>query len=192
MISCIIPRPIAWVGTVNEDGSHNLAPFSYFNGLSTTPPLLGIGFAAHDDKGDKDTLRNARRTGELCVNLPTVSQAQQVVNTGSDLPYGADEFSAAGLTPQAGEKTAAPRVLESPISFECSVWEIKPLGSAGAHLLLAEIQLIHIQDTLLNDRGVVDPRRFDALARLGGITYAGLGERFDLLPGFRPGEGFGG
>lgn len=192
MISCIIPRPIAWVGTLNADGSRNLAPFSYFNGLSTTPPLLGIGFAPHDDKGEKDTLCNLRRSGELSVNLATVALAERLVNTSADLAYGEDEFSACGVTSVPGERVGAPRVAEAPVSFECTVWEIKPLGDAGAHLVLAEIQLLHIQDTLLNDRGVVDPRRFDALARLGGITYAGLGERFDLLPGLRPGEGFGG
>jgi flavin reductase (DIM6/NTAB) family NADH-FMN oxidoreductase RutF len=190
MISCIIPRPIAWVGTRSESGGCNLAPFSYFNGLCTTPPLLGIGFAPHDDKDEKDTLRNLRRTGELSVNLATVSLAGKVVDSSADLPYGEDEFERCGLTASACERIAAPRVAESPVSFECRVWEIKPLGDAGAHLVLAEIQLMHIEDTLLSDRGVVDPRRFDALARLGGITYAGLGEKFDLLPGVKLGDGF--
>lgn len=183
MISCIIPRPIAWVGTNNEDGSHNLAPFSFFNAFSATPPILGIGFAPHEEKGEKDTLRNIRRTGELTVNLATVAQAEKLVETSVDLDYGEDEFLHAGVTPLSSELIAAPRVAESPVSFECGVWEIKALGEAGSVLLLAEVKLLHIQDTLLNYYGVVDPHKLDALARLGGISYSGLGERFDLRSG---------
>ncbi len=183
MISCIIPRPIAWVATLNEDGSPNLAPFSFFNAFSATPPILGIGFAPHEDKGEKDTLRNLRRTGELTVSLATVPMAERVVETSSDLPYGSDEFSAAGVTPAASDMVAPPRVADSPVAFECSVFELKPLGDAGSVLLLAEVKLMHIQDTLFNYYGVVDPYKFDALARLGGISYSGLGERFDLRSG---------
>ncbi|MCC7479593.1 flavin reductase family protein [bacterium] len=183
MISCIIPRPIAWVSTLNEDGSHNLAPFSFFNAFSATPPILGIGFAPHEDKGEKDTLRNLRRSGELTVSMATVPMAERLVETSADLPYGTDEAAAAGVELQASELVGPPRVADSPVSFECTVWELKALGDAGSVLLLAEVKLLHIQDTLFNYYGVVDPYKFDALARLGGISYGGLGERFDLRSG---------
>jgi flavin reductase (DIM6/NTAB) family NADH-FMN oxidoreductase RutF len=184
MISCIIPRPIAWVATINEDGSSNLAPFSFFNGFSATPPIIGIGFAPHEDKGEKDSLRNVRRTGELTVNLTTVGLAEAVVASSQDLPYGVDEFQRAGVTPLASEVVKPQRVAESPISFECVVWELKPLGDAGSVLLLAEVKLMHIEEKLFNYYGVVDSYKFDALARLGGISYAGLGgERFDMQGG---------
>ena len=78
MSSCIVPRPIAWVGTLNEDGSHNLAPYSYFNGVSAIPPIIGIGIGRANGKPKKDTLRNTRRTGELMVSIPNLDQAKVV------------------------------------------------------------------------------------------------------------------
>jgi flavin reductase (DIM6/NTAB) family NADH-FMN oxidoreductase RutF len=183
MCSMIVPRPIAWVGTVNHDGSYNLAPFSFFNGFSATPPLVGIGFAPHDDKPGKDTLVNVQRTGELTINVPLASQVDAVAASAADLAYGEDEFARASVTPLPGELVAAPRVAESPVSMECTVWELKPLGTGGSTLLLAELKLLHVLDTLLNEWGTVDSYRLDALARLGGISYASIGEKFDRQSG---------
>ena len=78
LCSVVIPRPIAWVGTVNIDGSYNLAPFSFFNAFAANPPLVAIGFSPHDSKPEKDTLANLRRTGELCVNMTTTALIEQV------------------------------------------------------------------------------------------------------------------
>jgi flavin reductase (DIM6/NTAB) family NADH-FMN oxidoreductase RutF len=183
MCSVVIPRPIAWVGTVNIDGSNNLAPFSFFNAFSATPPLVGIGIAPHESKAEKDTLANLRRTGELTINLPTTALIEQVAESSGDWEYGADEFELTGMTAAASEKIAAPRVAEVPVSMECTVWEIKPLGEGGSTLVLAEVQLLHILDTLLNEWGTVDSYRFDALSRLGGISYAAIGEKWDVARG---------
>jgi flavin reductase (DIM6/NTAB) family NADH-FMN oxidoreductase RutF len=183
MCSVVIPRPIAWVGTVNEDGSYNLAPFSFFNAFSATPPIVGVGIAPHEHKPEKDTLANLRRTGELSISLPTTALIEAVAETSGDYAYGQDEFVLAGLTAIPGEKVAAPRVAEVPVSMECSVWEIKQLGDAGSTLVLAEVKLLHIQDTLLNEFGTVDSYRFDALSRLGGISYGAIGEKWDIARG---------
>jgi flavin reductase (DIM6/NTAB) family NADH-FMN oxidoreductase RutF len=180
LISCIIPRPIAWVGTVNADGGHSLAPFSFFNGLSGTPPIIGIGFAPHEEKREKDTLRNVRRTGELVVNIANFDQVRQVDESGDDLPYGTDEFVYTGLTPLPGEFVSAPRVAEAQISMECVVYQVVPLGTQGSTLLLAEVKLFHILDTLIDDRGCVDPHKFKALARMSGGRYAPVGEVFKV------------
>lgn len=180
MISAIVPRPIAWVGTVNEDGSYNLAPFSYFNGLSSTPPIVGIGFGPHDEKGRKDTLRNVERSGELTVSVPSFDQAPQVEACGKDLPYGQSEFEAAGLTPAPGEVVSAPRIVEARVCMECTVHQLIPVGERSSTILLAEIVLFHIQDTLLDDYGCVDPHRFKALARMGGGRYAPVGDVFKV------------
>lgn len=180
LISCIMPRPIAWVGTVNLDGSYNLAPFSFFNGFSATPPILGIGFSPHEEKGEKDTLHNVRRTGELVVNLAEMAQVTQLDMSGDNLPYGEDEFGYAGVTPVAGEVVAAPRVAEAPISFECTAYQIIPLGDAGSTLLLAEVKLLHIRDTLIDNRGAVDPYRIKSVARMSGGRYAPVGEIFKV------------
>lgn len=178
MISCIIPRPIAWVGTVNEDGGYNLAPFSFFNGFSGTPPIVGVGFSPHEDKPEKDTLRNVRRTGNLCISIPSLGLVDAVDLSGADLPYGQSEFARSGMTPVPGTKVAAPYVSEAQISLECSVYDIVPLGKLGSTLLLAEIQLFHILDTLIDFRGCVDPYKFKALARMSGGRYAPVGDVF--------------
>ena len=180
LISCVVPRPIAWTGTVNDGGGYNLAPFSYFNFFSATPPILGIGFGPHDDKQCKDTLANLRRTGELTVNIASVALAERLNLTSEDLAYGVDEFAHVGLTPLPGELVAAPRVTEAPISMECRLWQEIDLGGGGSHLVLAEVKLLHILDTLLDNRGTVDPYRLKPLARLGGGTYAELGEIFSF------------
>jgi flavin reductase (DIM6/NTAB) family NADH-FMN oxidoreductase RutF len=180
MISAIIPRPIAWVGTVNEGGSFNLAPFSYFNGLCSTPPIIGIGFGPHEEKGRKDSLRNVERTGELTVSVPGFEQVEQVEACGQDLPYGESEFEAAGLTPVPGEVISAPRIAEAKVCMECTTHQLIPLGERGSTILLAEIRLFHIQDTLLDDHGCIDPHRFRALARMGGGRYAPVGEVFKV------------
>jgi flavin reductase (DIM6/NTAB) family NADH-FMN oxidoreductase RutF len=180
MISCVVPRPIAWTGTVNAEGGYNLAPFSYFNNFSATPPIIGIGFGPHDDKPLKDTLANIQRTGELTVNIANLALAEKLNLTSDDLPYGVDEFAHAGLTPLPGETVAAPRVAEAPISMECKLWQVIDLLGGGSHLVLAEVKLLHILDTLLDNRGTVDPHRLHPLARLGGGKYAELGEIFSF------------
>jgi flavin reductase (DIM6/NTAB) family NADH-FMN oxidoreductase RutF len=100
--------------------------------------------------------------------------------TSGDLPYGTDEFTLAGLTPLPGEVVAAPRVAEAPISLECTTRQLLPLGEAGSTLLLAEVKLLHIRDTLIDNHGCADPHRFNVLARMGGGRYASLGDIFKL------------
>lgn len=180
MTSCIVPRPIAWAGTVNEDGGYNLAPFSFFNGFAGTPPIIGIGFSAHEDKGQKDTLRNVRRTEELTVSIPSFEQAREVQACGQNLPYGQSEFEAASLTPLPAELVGAPRIKEAKICFECTLWQLVPLGEGGSTLLLAQIRLFHILDTLLDDYGCVDGHRFKPLARMSAGRYAPVGDIFKV------------
>jgi flavin reductase (DIM6/NTAB) family NADH-FMN oxidoreductase RutF len=180
LISCLIPRPIAWAATVNEMGNYNLAPFSFFNAFSATPPVIGIGFGMHEHKPEKDTLRNIRRSGELTVNLATVELAEKLYESSLDLPYGESEFERCGLTPAPALSVAAPLVAEAPVSFECRLLELKPLGEGGSTLMLAQIVQMHIRETLFDYRGNVDPHRFNALARLGAGTYAALDGIFKL------------
>lgn len=182
LTSCILPRPIAWAGTANEDGSGNLAPFSFFNGLSSTPPICGIGFGPHPEKDAKDTLRNIRRTGALTISLPTLEQVAAVEACGADLPYGTSEFDAAGVTAVPGSVVDAPRIGEARISFECALYQLIPLGEHGSTLVLAEIRLMHIDDELLDERGCVAPDSFNVLARMAGGRYAPAGRVFKVEP----------
>jgi flavin reductase (DIM6/NTAB) family NADH-FMN oxidoreductase RutF len=166
------------VGTLNEDGSHNLAPYSCFNGFSTAPPIIGIGIGRAHGKPEKDTLRNARRSGELTVSIPTLDQANLVEASGENLPYGDDEFKQCGLTPRRGQAVSAPIVAEAKVGLECIVYDIIPIKRSTNTLLLAEIKVFHILDAILNDKQCADPKQFNPLVRMGGGQYASIGDVF--------------
>ena len=167
MISAIIPRPIAFVSTSDASGHFNVAPFSYFAPLSSNPPLLGISINARGG-GPKDTLANARATGDFVVNIVTEAILKPMVRTSGEWPADVDEFQLAGLTPLASQRVRAPRVAESPVQFECRVEREVPLGSGT--FLIGEIVLVHAADALLVD-GLVDPALLLAVGRLGGDGY---------------------
>ncbi len=180
LISCIVPRPIAWVGTSNEDGSANLAPFSFFNGMSSSPPVVAIGFSPHEDKAQKDTLRNVLATRELSISIPTVDQAEAVFASADDLPYGASEFGHCGLVAAGCEAISAPRVSSAKVCLECTLREHIALGGLGSTMILADVVLVHLDDTLLDNHGTVNPHALKPLGRLGGGMFCGLGEVFKL------------
>jgi flavin reductase (DIM6/NTAB) family NADH-FMN oxidoreductase RutF len=176
------PRPIGWISTKGNNGSLNLAPYSFFNAFNYKPPLLGFS-----SNGEKDTLRNARETGEFVWNLATRSLAEQMNATCATVPYGTDEFALAGLTPTASRLVTPPRVAESPVNFECKVSEIVHLKgwrgeAASAWLVIGEVVAVHIRRDLLAE-GVFDTFHADIILRAGGPTaYAEIlpATRFDM------------
>ena len=180
------PRPIGWVSTLGADGTRNLAPYSFFNAFNYTPPI--IGFAS---TSAKDTLRNARETGEFVWNLATRDLAGAMNATAAHVPHGTDEFALAGLTAAPSRLVAAPRVAESPVHFECRVSDVVTLkghagNPAGGWLVLGEVVAVHIARHLLRD-GVFDTFGAGVILRAGGPTaYAQVGpeSRFDMR---RPG-----
>ncbi|MCB1221386.1 MAG: flavin reductase family protein [Planctomycetales bacterium] len=180
MISAIVPRPIAWVGTNNEAGGHNLAPFSFFNAFSATPPVVGLGFSPTESKPGKDTLLNIRRTGELTISICDLQHGDQLHESSAELPYGEDEFAATKLTPAFGSVVSAPFVKEAPVSMECRLRQVIEFEESGGAMILADVLMFHIRDTLIDARGAIDPHRLKPLARMGGGRYASLGEIFKL------------
>lgn len=181
MIRCIVPRPIAWVSTISPDGIANLAPFSFFTGVTTRPPTICFAPGRRPQSGErKDTLRNVEETGEFVVNMVSDDLADRMNTTSVDYPPEVDEFSEAGVTPLASQIVRPPRVAESPVSFECRRYDIIHVGEdgpGGGALVIGEIVMIHIDDRVLND-GKVDPALLRPLGRLGGREYTKLGERF--------------
>lgn len=176
MIRTILPRPIAFVSTISPEGVLNLAPFSYFNGVSSTPPVLSVAVGPKRGGLQKDTVRNIEATGELVVNVVTESIAEAMVKTAADWPPDVSEFDVSGLTPVASKVVRPPRVAESPVSFECQVAEIVKVGEEGfeTSLILAEVVSLHVADEVL--RGdMPDAEKIRPLARLGGDLYAGIG-----------------
>ena len=175
MISLIVPRPIAWVSTIAPGGSLNLAPFSYFNGISSHPPIVMIAVGAR--RGErKDTWRNIEQTREFTVNVVIQELVDAMVLSSGEFPPEVDEFKEAGVTPLASTKIKPPRIAESPVSMECKLEKIVEV--AGSALILGRVVLYHIREDLMVE-GSVDPKKLMPVARLGDDYYRYLGEVFE-------------
>lgn len=164
----VVPRPIAWVSTRGADGSLNLAPHSYFTVAANEPPTL-----LFTSVGRKDTLTNIEATGEFVVNLAPVSLMAAVNETSASLTHGDSEFDRACLTPVPGLKVTAPRVAESPASFECVLDRVIEVGDS--FLVLGRVVQVSVAASVVVD-GRPDEVLLDPLARLGGARYSALGQ----------------
>lgn len=182
MISAIVPRPIAFVTTRGRNGHTNAAPFSYFTGVSSSPPSLLICSGRRPD-GVKDTERNILETGEFVVNVVVERMMEAVVIAGTDHPPEVSEIDLAGLEVIPGARVAAPRVVASPVSLECRL--LQSIDVAGSAVIAGEVVWMHVRDDLLmpsphSATPVIDPVKLQPIARLGGDFYARLGEVFEL------------
>jgi len=179
------PRPIGWVSTQDAKGRRNLAPYSFFNAFNYTPPL--VGFAS---LGEKDSLRNIRETGEFGWNLVTRPLAEAMNQSCAAVPPEVDEFTLAGLTPIASRLIGAPRVAESPVSFECRLTQLIQLeGADGSKLptwlVLGEVVGVHIARYLLKD-GIYDTAAAEPVLRGGGPADYFAIRPDNLFKMFRP------
>jgi flavin reductase (DIM6/NTAB) family NADH-FMN oxidoreductase RutF len=179
MISAIVPRPIALVSTADGQGGRNLAPFSYFMGVASAPPVLAISTVSRRDGQKKDTLRNIEATGEFVVNVVSEPMAEAMNLSSGDFPYGQDEFEHARLTPVAGVRVAAPRVAESPVQMECRLERILEVGRQPAYLILGEVLLFHVREDVMTE-GRIDVAKLRPVARLGGSDYAHVRDVFSM------------
>ncbi|MGO7807139.1 flavin reductase family protein [Rhizobium ruizarguesonis] len=181
MIGTIIPRPIALVTTVDENGRVNAAPFSFFNCLSADPPILAIGVENNADMSFKDTGHNIRMTEVFTVNIVSFAIAEAMHVCGAKYPRGVDGLREAGLTAMPGEKVASPFIAEAPAAFECKRHVTLELGRSR-QIVMGEIVYAHYRDGVVDpERLHVDPAAVDAIARLGGDTCATIRDRFEML-----------
>ena len=171
LIGCVVPRPIAWVSTVDADGVNNLAPFSFFMGVCNDPPT--IAFSSGPREGQKkDTAFNAARAGEFVVNIVDDPLAEAMNLSSGEYPPGVDEFALTGLTAVPGVRVRAPRVAEAPISMECRLSQIISVGRGPHQLVFGEIVYFHIRDELYSaETGRIDMHRLHPVARLAGEMY---------------------
>jgi flavin reductase (DIM6/NTAB) family NADH-FMN oxidoreductase RutF len=170
----VAPRPICLASTVNKAGKVNLSPFSYFNIFSVNPPICIFSPSRRvRDNTTKHTLENIREVPECVINIVNYDMVQQTSLSSVEYPQGINEFIKSGLTPVSSQLVKPPRVAESYVQLECVVNEIIELGqSYGAgNLVLAEIKLIHISNTVLDADGKIDQAKIDLVARLGGDWY---------------------
>jgi flavin reductase (DIM6/NTAB) family NADH-FMN oxidoreductase RutF len=171
LIAAVVPRPIAFVSTVSAGGQVNLAPFSYFNAISSEPPLVTIAISDRADD-PKDTLRNIRETREFVVNVVSEPLLDAMVHTAGEWPRATSEFGLSGLTPAPSERVRPPYVAESPLQLECVLHRDIPLGNSI--LVVGEVVLARVRDDVMVD-GRIDPEKLKPVGRLGGELYAPLG-----------------
>ncbi|MBI3659102.1 flavin reductase family protein [Candidatus Acetothermia bacterium] len=180
MTDVVVPRPIAWVSSQDKNGVLNLAPFSFFNAISGSPPMVAISIGERHGR-PKDTLANIQALGEFVVNIVDEANAEKMNLTSGDYPSEVDEFEVAKLTSAPSQVIRPPRVTEAAISLECRLVQAIPLPRSDSTLVIGEVILFHVRDELFNgDR--VDASRLRPIARLGrSHYYTTLGRVFQML-----------
>ncbi|MCX6290946.1 MAG: flavin reductase family protein, partial [Bacteroidetes bacterium] len=174
MLSAIAPRPIAFASTIDKDGNPNLSPFSFFNAFGSKPPIVVFSPARRvRDNTVKHTLENVYDIKEVVINVVSYAMVQQASLASCEYPKGVNEFIKAGFTPIPSEIVKPFRVKESPVQMECKVLNIIETGDEGgaANLIICEIVLMHIDESVLNEDQKIDPDKIDLVARMGGDWY---------------------
>ncbi|MGO1117625.1 flavin reductase family protein [Rhodovibrionaceae bacterium A322] len=186
----VVPRPIGWISTLGSNGVVNLAPYSFFNGLCDTPPVVFFSSTGPSrDKGVKDSQRNAEESGEFVCNFVSWELREQMNITSAALPSSESELEAAGLTTAPCTFVKAPRVAESPIAMECRYLQTIELPSddpeKGNFTVLGQVVGYHIDESALTDEGLIDLAKLMPLSRLGYKDYTKVSDVFPML---RPGQ----
>ena len=176
----IVPRPIAWITTLSENGAVNAAPFSAFTFLSNKPPMIGISIGRKQGKL-KDTARNILRTSEFVVNIATEALVDKVHQSADEYPEGVSEVEELSIDVGGSRIVGIPRIVSAPINLECSLVQVIEFGDAGSKFFVARVEMFRVRDDLI-ENGKIDTGRLRPIARLGGPNYAGLGEMISLRP----------
>jgi flavin reductase (DIM6/NTAB) family NADH-FMN oxidoreductase RutF len=181
LVSLVVPRPIAWVTTVNKDGVINAAPFSFFNVLGSNPPIVGICPGDRVDGSPKDTARNIRLTHEFVVNLVDEELAEPMNRTAASAPYGTNELELAGVTTCASSVVRPPRIAESPASLECKEWGTLQIGDN--RLIIGLVRRVHVRDELIDLETLrIRSELFYPIGRMAAPHwYSRTRDRFEMI-----------
>jgi flavin reductase (DIM6/NTAB) family NADH-FMN oxidoreductase RutF len=174
LLGAISPRPIAFASTIDADGQPNLSPFSFFNAFGVNPTTLIFSPARRNrDATTKHTYENIKEIPEVVINVVTYDIVQQVSLASTEYARGVNEFEKAGFTQVASEKIRPFRVGESPVQFECRVRDVIETGEGGgsANLIICEVLLTHVNEQILDDKGMIDPEKIRLVGRMGGDYY---------------------
>ncbi|ETX26764.1 flavin reductase family protein [Roseivivax isoporae] len=182
----VTPRPIGWISTRGQDGSENLAPYSFFNAVAYTPPqVMFASTSTKPDRGDtKDSVANIRETGVFCVNIVEYAMRDAMNQTSGPWDRDTDEFALAGIARAECDTIACSRVAGAPANLECRLTEIVKLKGDSNFAVFGEVTGVHMRDDCLVD-GIFDVLRFNPLSRMGYRDYTVVREKFELK---RPGE----
>jgi flavin reductase (DIM6/NTAB) family NADH-FMN oxidoreductase RutF len=179
----VSPRPIGWISSIGANGIHNLAPYSFFNAVSETPPMVAFS-GSPGTQGDKDTVKNIEETGDFVVNIVSSSLMNAMNITSASLPRDISEFDQAQLTPKPSRLVSSPHVAESPCYLECKLWKIIDLPQASdeskSRLVIGEVVGIGIDDAIITPEGKIDVAKYQPAARLGYKDYAIIDKVFEL------------
>ena len=182
LAATVVPRPIAWVVSQSAAGVVNAAPFSFFNVLAGDPPTVGISIGNRARDVPKDTLANIRATGEFVVNLVARDNAEAMNKTATEFPPGVDELAAARLTRLPSVKVTPPRIAESPVAFECKLFQTLALGPANT-LVLGHVVAMHVRDDAVLDamKHYIDTPKLDLIGRMhGGGGHTTTRDQFQI------------
>lgn len=174
LVHAIAPRPVAFVSTIDRKGNINLSPFSFFNAFSSNPPVVVFSPArSGKDNTTKHTHDNVLEVPEAVINVVTYDMVHQTSLSSSTFPKGVNEFVKSGFTMLDSQLVQPPRVKESPVQMECKVKDVIELGkTAGAgNLVICEVVLIHLSESVLNEKNFIDQHKIDLVGRLGANWY---------------------
>ncbi len=172
MLGTVIPRPIAFVSTIDAKGIKNLAPFSYFNAVSSIPPKMMFSISRKSDGSKKDTLINIENTGDCVINMVNQDMVRQMTIAGFGFDSEVDEFSKSGLNTINSELIKTPGVMESPVRYECKLDRIIELGDQPGEcsIVLCDVVCIHVNENIMEDNKI-KPEKTNIIGRLGGTQY---------------------
>ena len=180
MIQTLVPRPIAWVLSSNENGSYNLAPFSYFNAVASNPPLVMISLGKKPDGTPKDTRVNIESRRHFVIHLPHRALLEVMNESAITLPAGASELDHLGLTTEPFPGSPVPRIRGTRIAYACELYEVHEIGATPQALILGRVNQIYVDDSIVEQdakgRLKVHADRFDPVSRLGASEYMSAGE----------------
>ena len=182
LVGLVAPRPIAWVTTISESGVVNLAPFSFFNAFGANPPVVVFSPTLKRDGGKKDTLLNIEANGEFVINASTEKHADLINLSSKPLSYDESEVALTGLATTPSTLVRPPRLADVPFALECKLMQIIPVGSGpiSANWVIGQIVTLHVNDDILDSHGIPDPRKINAIARLGGEYWCRTQDLFQL------------
>lgn len=180
VIGTVVPRPIAWVSTLNGSGRVNLAPFSAFMFVSPKPPLMAIS-VGHKAGTYKDTGRNILLQEEFVIHIADMSLIEPLHLSSIEHPADVSEVDELDLATVASTLIKTPRLRDVPIAMECRFRQCLEFGHTKSRLMIGEVVMFHIRDDLLKD-GKIDTKALNPICRLGGPRYAGLGEIITMQP----------
>lgn len=178
MTSLLVPRPVGWVSTLDADDRPNLAPFSFFGGVSSQPPIVSLAVGRRRGRA-KDTAANLRATGEAVVHICHRPLAEAMVLTSAELGPEEDEFAHAGLEKASATVVRPYRIRDAAIALEARVERHLEVGEGGTDLFLLHVVHVHVDDAFVVD-GLADPARLRAVGRLGGTGYCDTAQPFDI------------